>query len=59
MECNIEAASAVEDRRRVIRQMFVDGKIDANAATCQLLTLDSQRRGSRAGIDDAPAAGRD
>lgn len=59
METNSEAGGGLQDQGEAIRRMYVDGKIDANAATRQLLTLDSQRRTHRAGHDEAPAVGGD
>jgi len=57
METNNEAIEGGQDPGQAIRRMYVDGKIDANAATRQLLTLDSERRSARSGHDEAPAAG--
>lgn len=55
MESN-NGANGGQEPAEAIRRMYVDGKIDANAATRELLTLDSQRRSARAGHDEAPAA---
>jgi hypothetical protein len=58
MTTDIEELGHGIDPREAIRRMYVDGKLDANAATRQLLTLDSQRRsGQGSGHDEAPAAG--
>ena len=58
MIANIEEMSQEADPRAAIRQMYVDGKLDANTATRELLTLDSQRRSGRTvENDEAPAAG--
>jgi hypothetical protein len=58
MAANIEEMDRDADPRAEIRRMYVDGKMDANTATRELLTLDSQRRATRIlGNDEAPAGG--
>ena len=58
MTANIEELEQSADPRAAIRRMYVDGKLDANTATRELLTLDSQRRAHRTPAnDEAPAAG--
>jgi hypothetical protein len=59
METNNETNGGAQEPGEAIRRLYVDGKIDANAATRQLLTLDSERRSHRAEDDEAPAAGGD